>query len=143
MPEIGRIRTVQRTFRADLLALQFLLLVLDDPELVALVLLLAALVLLQKLLLLEDLLLLLLLEDVQLLHLLLLLATLELGRLLGRRAVGRVVLGPFVRLLEQLQVLVIKESRRTTVDLEPVGTNEILLVKHRVVGTHKFEVSHL
>ena len=45
--------------------------------------------------------------------------------------------------LEELQVFVVKESRRTTVDLEPVGTNEILLVKDRVGWTHELEIPHL
>ena len=61
------------------------------------------------------------------------------GLLLDGRAVGLV----FGIGLEQLQVLVVEERRRLAIDLEPVGTNEILLVEHRVVGTHELEVSHL
>ena len=124
-----------------LLILLIPLLLGDDFELVSLVLLLAQFVLLDDLLLLHHLLLLLVLQDLELQQLFLLLPQLQLGGHF-RGVVGRVV-GHLIRRLEQLQVLVVVERRRQTVDFEPVGTNEILLVEHRVVRAHEFEISNL
>ena len=72
-----------------------------------------------------------------------LLSALLLGRFLGGGVGGRLFGRVGLVGLEQLQVLVVEERRRAAVDFEPVGTNEILLVEHRVVRTHELEVSHL
>lgn len=96
--------------------------------------------LLQHLLLAEDLSGLLLFEHHELFELLLLLPLLLIGGLLRR---GRAPGWRRGSRLEELQVLVVEQGGGATVDLEPVGTNEILLVEDCVVGAHKLKVPHL